>query len=99
MVECPSSRPVLFAGHSHLPGYEQPAPWLLGVNLIPSEEIRVIRQELLQEALRVVSSFLHCKELGVFLEKVDATSHLLTLSEDPGLRESHSESAHSRTHP
>ena len=78
MVERPSTRPVLFAGDSHLAGDEQPAPRLLGVDLVPGEEIRVISQELLQEALRVVRSLLHGEELGIFFEKVDATSHMLT---------------------
>ena len=78
VVERPATRPILFAGHSHLTGDEQPTPRLLGVDLVPSEEIRVISQELLQEALRVVRSLLHCEKLGIFFEKVNATRHLLT---------------------
>jgi hypothetical protein len=45
MIERPSPRPVLFAGDRHLAGDEQPPSWFLGVDLIPGEEIRVIRQE------------------------------------------------------
>jgi hypothetical protein len=74
----------LFAGHSHLTGDEQPTPRLLGVDLVPGEQIRVICQELLQEALRVVRSLLHCEELGIFFQKVDATSHVLTFIADQG---------------
>ena len=58
---------------------EQPTPRLLGVDLVPSEEVRVISQELLQEALRVVRSLLHCEQLGIFFQKVDATSHGITI--------------------
>jgi hypothetical protein len=44
----------------------------------------VISQELLQEALRVVRGLFHGGELGIFFEKVDATSHLLTfVGKDP----------------
>ena len=78
VVERPSTRPVLFAGDGHLTGDEQPTPRLLGVDLVPGEQIRVIRQELLQEALRVVRRLLHRDQLGIFFQKVDATSHMLT---------------------
>ena len=78
MVERPSTRPVLLAGDRHLTGDEQPPPRLLGVDLVPGEEVRVIRQELLQEGLRVVRGLLHCDQLGIVVQKVDATSHLLT---------------------
>ena len=62
VVERPSTRPVLFAGDSHLTGDEQPTPRLLDVDLVPGEQVRVICQELLQEALRVVRGLLHCEQ-------------------------------------
>jgi hypothetical protein len=78
VIERPVPRPFLFTGHSHLTGDEQPTPRLLGVDLISGQEVRVISQELLQEALRVVRRLFHGEELGIFFEKVDTTSHLLT---------------------
>ena len=67
-------------------GDKQPPPGLVGVNLIAGEEVRVICQELLQEVLRVISSFLHREQPGIFLQEIDATSHLLTLVEDQRLQ-------------
>ena len=68
----------------HLTRDEQPSPRLLGVDLLSGEQVWVISQELLQEALRVIRSFLHREQLGVFPQEVDATSHLVTFVEkDP----------------
>jgi len=79
VVERPSGGPALFAWDVHLTTDEQPAPRLLGVDLVPGEQIRMIGQERLQEALRVVRSLLHGDQLGIVAQKVDATGHMLTL--------------------
>jgi len=47
------------------------------VDLIPEEEIRLFRLELLQEGLRVVGRLIHRHQLGFAIEKLIASCHLL----------------------
>jgi hypothetical protein len=69
------------AEHRHVARDEQPPSWFLGVDLLPGEEIRVIRQKLLQKRFRVVGRLVHCNQLGFAVQKVNAACHLITCIE------------------
>lgn len=75
VVQRPAVAPFCFAWDAHLTGDEQPAAGRDGVHLVPCQQIRVLRQQLLQNVLRVVGLFLHLDQFAVALDQEDAAAH------------------------
>src|SRR5215217_3635907 len=75
MVHRPPPTTSFLGGQRHFTRNKQPPARLVTVDLVPSEEVRVFREQLLQPSLRSVVSFGHLDEIAVALHQVNTSAH------------------------